>query len=63
MDKFSYALGLGIGQNLKAMGVSSNLNLDEFAHAIKDIFEGNNTAISHDEAREIVNNFFQEFPK
>ncbi|MDR0977315.1 MAG: FKBP-type peptidyl-prolyl cis-trans isomerase [Prevotellaceae bacterium] len=59
MDKFSYALGLGIGQNLVSMGVA-NLVVDDFAQAIKDLFEGKETAISHTEARDIVNKFFAE---
>ena len=59
MDKFSYAIGLGIGQNLSSMGIG-NLAVDDFAQAIKDVLEGNQTAISHNEAREIVNKYFEE---
>ena len=59
MDKFSYAIGLGIGQNLLSMG-ARNLNADDFAQAVKDVLEGNKTAISHTEAREIVNKYFSE---
>ena len=59
MDKFSYALGLGIGQNLLGMG-ARDIKADDFAQAIKDVLEGNKTAISHNEAREIVNKFFTE---
>lgn len=59
MDKFSYAIGLGIGQNLSSMG-TEGLVVEDFAQAIKDVLEGNPTAISHQEAREIVNQFFQE---
>ena len=36
MDKVSYALGLGIGSQLKSMGAES-LNIDDFAQAIKDV--------------------------
>ena len=54
MDKFSYAIGLGIGQNLSSMGIQG-LAVDDFAQAIRDVLEGNQTAISHNEAREIVN--------
>ena len=54
MDKFSYAIGLGIGQNLLSMGARS-IDVNDFAQAIKDVLEGNQTAISHNEAREIVN--------
>ncbi|MCI5561499.1 MAG: FKBP-type peptidyl-prolyl cis-trans isomerase [Phocaeicola sp.] len=59
MNKFSYAIGLGIGQNLIAMG-AKDINVEDFAQAIRDVIEGNNTAISHTEARDIVNAYFQE---
>lgn len=59
MDKFSYAIGLGIGQNLLGMG-AKGIVVDDFAQAIKDVLEGNQTAISHQEAREIVNKYFGE---
>ena len=59
MDKFSYSIGLGIGQNLSSMGIG-NLAVDDFAQAIKDVLEVNQTAISHNEAREIVNKYFEE---
>jgi FKBP-type peptidyl-prolyl cis-trans isomerase FklB len=52
MDKFSYAIGLGIGQNLSSMGIQG-LAVDDFAQAIRDVLEGNQTAISHNEAREL----------
>lgn len=59
MDKFSYAIGLGIGQNLLGMG-AQEINVDDFAQAIKDVLEKNPTAITHAEAREIVNKYFSE---
>ena len=59
MDKFSYAIGLGIGQNLLGMG-AKGIAVEDFAQAIKDVLEGNPTAISHQEAREIVNKYFEE---
>ena len=59
MDKFSYAIGLGIGQNLASMG-AKNINVDDFAQAIKDVLDNNKTAISHTEARDIVNAYFAE---
>ena len=59
MDKFSYAIGLGIGQNLLSMG-AKGIAVDDFAQAIKDVLEGNQTAISHTEARDIVNKYFEE---
>lgn len=59
MDKFSYAIGLGIGQNLLSMG-ANGIVVNDFAQAIKDVLEGNQTAITHAEAREIVNKYFSE---
>ena len=53
MDKFSYAIGLGIGQNLLSMG-AQGINVNDFAQAIKDVLDGKETAISHNEAREKV---------
>ena len=59
MDKFSYAIGLGIGQNLLSMG-AQGINVEDFAQAIKDVLDRKETAISHTEAREIVNKYFDE---
>ncbi|MDO4780343.1 MAG: FKBP-type peptidyl-prolyl cis-trans isomerase [Bacteroides sp.] len=62
MDKFSYAIGLGIGQNLLSMRVKS-INVNDFAKAIADVIEGKNTDMTHTEAREIVNKYFAELEK
>ena len=59
MDKFSYAIGLGIGQNLLSMG-AKDISVDDFAQAVRDVLEGNSTAITHVEARNIVNHYFEE---
>ena len=59
MDKFSYAIGLGIGQNLLSMG-AQGINVEDFAQAISDVLNRKETAISHNEAREIVNKYFEE---
>ena len=59
MDKFSYAIGLGIGQNLLSMG-AQGINVNDFAQAVSDVLNRKETAISHNEAREIVNKYFME---
>ncbi len=59
MDKISYSLGLGIGQNLKSMG-ATQLVASDFAQAVSDVLKGEPTAISHSEAREIVNQYFEQ---
>ena len=58
MDKLSYALGLGIGQQLAQMGAGSDLNVDEFAQSIKDVLEGRELKVSHREAQELVQSYF-----
>jgi FKBP-type peptidyl-prolyl cis-trans isomerase FklB len=59
MDKFSYAIGLGIGQNLLSMG-AQGINVEDFAQAVADVMNRRPTAITHTEARDIVNKYFSE---
>ena len=59
MDKLSYALGLGIGQQLSQMG-ASDISAEDFAQAIKDVLEGNELKVSHREAQTIVQDYFQK---
>ncbi|MBQ2553617.1 MAG: FKBP-type peptidyl-prolyl cis-trans isomerase [Prevotella sp.] len=59
MKKVSYALGLGIGQQLAQMG-ANDLNVDEFAAAIKDVLNGNELKVSHRDAQGIVQAYFQK---
>ncbi|NPD90951.1 FKBP-type peptidyl-prolyl cis-trans isomerase [Xylanibacter muris] len=57
MDKLSYALGLGIGRQLAQMG-ASDLNIDDFAAAIKDVISGNELKVSNRDAQTIVQEYF-----
>ena len=59
MDKVSYALGLGIGRQLAQMG-ANDLNIDDFALAIKDIIAGKDPKIGDREAQAIVQEFFEK---
>ena len=58
MDKLSYALGLGIGQQLAQMGAGSDLNVDDFAQSIKDVLAGRELKVSHREAQQLVQDYF-----
>lgn len=58
MDKVSYALGMGIGTQLVDMG-ASELNIDDFAQAIKDVIAGN-AQMEEAVAQATVQKFFQE---
>ena len=62
MDQVSYALGLGIGRQLSDMG-AKNLNIDDFAQAIKDILAGKKPQVDDATAQRIVQEFFQEQEK
>lgn len=62
MDKLSYGLGLGIGQQLAQMNIEG-LNIDDFAEAIKDVLNGNKLKVEHREAQQIVQNYFAEQEK
>ena len=59
MDKLSYALGLGIGRQLAQMG-AKDMNIDDFAMAIRDVIEGNDLKVTNREAQTIVNDYFQK---
>jgi FKBP-type peptidyl-prolyl cis-trans isomerase FklB len=62
MDKLSYGLGLGIGQQLAQMNIEG-LNIDDFADAIRDVINGNDLKVEHREAQQIVQNYFAEQEK
>lgn len=63
MDKLSYALGLGIGQQLKQMGLKDSLVIDDFAQSIVDVLKGNDLKLSNTDAQKIVNEFFEKQEK
>lgn len=60
MDKLSYALGLGIGQQLKQMGLKDALKIEDFAQSITDVLNDAELKVSNAEGQKIVNDFFQK---
>ena len=58
MDKLSYALGLGIGRQLSQMG-ADDLNVADFAQAVKDMIDGKEPQVPTAEAQQIVEDFFR----
>ncbi len=62
MDKLSYGLGLGIGQQLAQMNIEG-LNIDDFAEAIRDVLAGAELKVGHREAQQIVQEYFQKQEK
>nr|MBP7471958.1 FKBP-type peptidyl-prolyl cis-trans isomerase [Prevotella sp.] len=59
MDKVSYALGLGIARQLSGLG-ATDVNVDDFAQALKDIFAGNEPQVSDEEGQSIVGAYLQK---
>ena len=59
MDKLSYALGIGIGSQLAGMG-AKELNIDDFAQAIKDVISGSELKVDNAEAQTLVQKFVPE---
>ena len=49
MDKLSYAWGMALGQQLRAMGVS-NLDKAEFDEGVHAAFDGKETKISPEDS-------------
>jgi len=59
MDKVSYALGIGIGHQLANMG-GAELNIDDFAQAVKDVLAGHELKVKSSEAQQIVQDYFAQ---
>lgn len=57
MDKISYALGLGIGQQLKSMNIKG-FNIEDFTKSISQILNGEPTEMTAREAQEMLNDYF-----
>ena len=59
MDKLSYAWGLAMGNQLKAMGVK-DLDAESYANAVKSVFDGTTPEMSPEEAQKTIQDFLTE---
>ncbi len=59
MDKLSYAWGMALGQQLRAMGVK-DLNNEDFDEAVHAAFDGKETKITPEEANKLIQEYLQE---
>ena len=62
MEKRSYALGLGIGQQLKSMNIE-NFDIKEFSRSIEDVMAGRDTDMTAREAQVMLSEYFQKKEK
>jgi len=58
MDKFSYALGMNIGTQLKQMGLNDELVITDFAAAVSDMIKGNKPQLGYSEAQQALEETF-----
>lgn len=56
MDKLSYALGLSIGNNFRASGISK-IDLGSFGEGIQHVMDGTQPEMTYDEAKQIINEY------
>lgn len=57
MDKISYALGLSIGNNFLTSGIKE-VNMDDFVQGMQDVLNQAQPAMSYDEAKQVINDYF-----
>ena len=57
MDKLSYALGMSMGHNFKGSGIKS-INAEDFAAGVAAVYDGTKPAMTYDEAKRIVQDYF-----
>ena len=62
VDKISYALGLGIGQQIKSMNIE-NFSIEDFTKSISDVLQGKETAFSSREAQVMLQEYFTKKQK
>ena len=61
-DRLSYALGISIGYNFRAAGITE-LKIQDFADAVAAVFYGQTPKMASEEAKKTVNEFFMELQK
>lgn len=58
-DKLSYALGLSMGNNFRASGISE-INVQDFADGVAAVFYGSEPKMTYDEAKAEIQRYFTE---
>ncbi len=59
MDKLSYALGLSIGNNFRASGITK-IDLESFTKGLQHVLEETQPEMTYDEAKQVINDYFME---
>ncbi len=59
MHKISYAIGLGIGQQLRSMNIEG-FSVEDCMAAVRDVLEGHETAMTASDAQAMLNDYFRK---
>lgn len=62
LDRISYALGLSMGNNFRASGITE-INVKDFADGVAAVFYGSTPKMSYDEAKAEIQAYFTEMEK
>lgn len=62
LDRISYALGLSMGNNFRASGITE-INVQDFADGVAAVFYGSTPKMSYDEAKAEIKAYFTEMEK
>lgn len=62
MNKLSYAWGMAMGMQLKAMGVKE-LQYDSFKDGVKVAFDGGTPEMTPEEAQKLINDYLEDMQK
>lgn len=62
MDKISYALGIGIGQQLKSMHIDG-FSIEDFSRSVSAVLAGEATEMTAREAQVMLNEYFENKAK
>lgn len=62
LDRISYALGLSMGNNFRASGITE-INVRDFADGVAAVFYGSTPKMSYDEAKAEIQAYFTEMEK
>lgn len=62
LDRIGYALGLSMGNNFRASGITE-INVQDFADGVAAVFYGSTPKMSYDEAKAEIQAYFTEMEK
>lgn len=59
LDRLSYALGLSMGNNFRASGITG-INVNDFTDGVAAVFDGVKPKMTYDEAKKVIQEYFEK---